>query len=326
MSQHDYVIDNQTFPATRTDINNALAAIVTTNAGATAPSTTYAYQLWYDTTNDILKMRNSDNDAWIDLFDVNQTTDAASAKLDGDVTISGDLTVDTNTLHVDSASNLVGIGTSPSGAKLDIFTGSTTQDGLKINRFGSGTYYSTLRQDSHGLAVRVGDGSTIAERVAITPNGLTFNGDTAAANALDDYEEGSFLSTITYSTTITNTSPSSTLVVTAYYTKIGNLCKVDWPTITQSGVFASNAIISQATVPFTSASDARTACGSFRGYNMRGRFGSSILNQGQLSISVGGSTTTAFVLFDTHTLGGAGYVSFEASSSYLNMSLVYRTA
>jgi hypothetical protein len=28
------------------------------------------------------------------------------------------------------------------------------------------------------------------ERMRITANGLTFNGDTAAANALDDYEEG----------------------------------------------------------------------------------------------------------------------------------------
>jgi hypothetical protein len=104
MSQHDYVIDNQTFPATRTDINNALAAIVTTNAGATAPSTTYAYQLWYDTTNDILKMRNSDNDAWIDLFNVNQTTDVATPSeggfdvngaelildVDGDTSITAD--------------------------------------------------------------------------------------------------------------------------------------------------------------------------------------------------------------------------------------------
>ena len=83
MSQHDYVIDNQTFPATRTDINNALAAIVTTNAGATAPSTTYAYQLWYDTTNDMLKMRNSDNDAWVDLFSFDQTADTAEVAAGG---------------------------------------------------------------------------------------------------------------------------------------------------------------------------------------------------------------------------------------------------
>lgn len=89
MSQHDYVIDNQSFPATRTDLNNALSAIVSQNSGASAPSTTYAYQLWYDTTNDTLKMRNSDNDAWIDLFDVNQTTDVATIAADG----SGDISL-----------------------------------------------------------------------------------------------------------------------------------------------------------------------------------------------------------------------------------------
>jgi hypothetical protein len=36
-----------------------------------------------------------------------------------------------------------------------------------------------------------------AERVRVTSNGLTFNGDTAAANALDDYEEGTWTPTIT---------------------------------------------------------------------------------------------------------------------------------
>jgi hypothetical protein len=36
-----------------------------------------------------------------------------------------------------------------------------------------------------------------AERIRVTSNGLTFNGDTAAANALDDYEEGTWTPTIT---------------------------------------------------------------------------------------------------------------------------------
>lgn len=83
MAQHDYVIENQTFPATRTDINNALGAVVSTNAGATAPSTTYAYQLWYDTANDDLKMRNADNDAWIALFSFDQTADTAEVSAGG---------------------------------------------------------------------------------------------------------------------------------------------------------------------------------------------------------------------------------------------------
>jgi len=83
MAQHDYTIANQTFPNTRADINNALSAVVSQNSGASAPSTTYAYQLWYDTTNDILKQRNADDDAWIDLFDVDQTADTATPSAGG---------------------------------------------------------------------------------------------------------------------------------------------------------------------------------------------------------------------------------------------------
>jgi len=79
MAQHDYTIANQTFPNTRTDLNNVFAAIVSQNSGATAPSTTYAYQLWYDTTTDILKMRNANDDAWIELFTIDQVADTASA-------------------------------------------------------------------------------------------------------------------------------------------------------------------------------------------------------------------------------------------------------
>lgn len=68
MAQHDFNIANQTFPNTRIDINNAWAAIVSQSSGATAPATTYAYQFWYDTTTDLLKIRNADNDAWISVF------------------------------------------------------------------------------------------------------------------------------------------------------------------------------------------------------------------------------------------------------------------
>ena len=83
MAQHDYTIANQTFPATRTDINNALSAIVSTNSGATAPTSTYAYQLWYDTGNDELKMRNANDDAWITLFLFDQVADTAETAAGG---------------------------------------------------------------------------------------------------------------------------------------------------------------------------------------------------------------------------------------------------
>ena len=72
MAQHDYNIANQTAASARTDINNALAAIVSTNSGATEPSSVFANMIWYDTTNNLLKIRNEGNTAWITLGTVDQ--------------------------------------------------------------------------------------------------------------------------------------------------------------------------------------------------------------------------------------------------------------
>jgi len=94
MSQHDFIISNQGFPAFRSDLNDGLQALASLSSGATAPSTTYANQFWYDTANDILKIRNEDNDAWISIVTLNQTTDAVSSfantpSLTGSNTLSG---------------------------------------------------------------------------------------------------------------------------------------------------------------------------------------------------------------------------------------------
>ena len=62
---HDYVISNGTGAAVRSDLNGALAAIVSNNSSASEPSPTYAYMWWADTTTGLLKQRNSANAAWI---------------------------------------------------------------------------------------------------------------------------------------------------------------------------------------------------------------------------------------------------------------------
>lgn len=77
MAQHDYVIANDTAANVRADINSALQAIASNNSGATAPSTTYANQWWYDTSTDTLKIRSEANDAWISVAVLDQTTDQA---------------------------------------------------------------------------------------------------------------------------------------------------------------------------------------------------------------------------------------------------------
>jgi hypothetical protein len=162
MAQHDFNIANQGFPAFRADLNNALSAAVSLSAGATEPSTTFAYQLWYDETADILKIRNDDNDAWITLFTFDQTTNSVQVSgeelvddttpqlggnLDlnnsditgtGDINITGTvtadgLTVDTDTLYVDSTNNRVGIGTALPSDRLHVFNGSSGVSSFAAN-------------------------------------------------------------------------------------------------------------------------------------------------------------------------------------------------
>lgn len=72
MATHDYVIDNQTAPNFRADLNNALLAIVSQNSNATAPTTTYANMIWYDSTNNQLKKRDEANSNWITLGTVDE--------------------------------------------------------------------------------------------------------------------------------------------------------------------------------------------------------------------------------------------------------------
>ena len=73
MATHDYVIANGTGAAVRSDLNNALAAIVSNNSSSSEPGTTYAYQWWADTNANVLKIRNSANDGWITLRELDGT-------------------------------------------------------------------------------------------------------------------------------------------------------------------------------------------------------------------------------------------------------------
>ena len=73
MATHDYVIDNSTGANVRSDINNVLQAILTNNSSSSAPSTTAAYMWWADTTTGILKIRNSANDGWVELLQLDGT-------------------------------------------------------------------------------------------------------------------------------------------------------------------------------------------------------------------------------------------------------------
>jgi hypothetical protein len=78
MSQNDLVIANQTFPSFRSDLNNALQSLGSLNSGSSAPSTTYANMMWYDTSANILKVRSEADDAWLNVGYLNQSTNEFS--------------------------------------------------------------------------------------------------------------------------------------------------------------------------------------------------------------------------------------------------------
>ena len=95
MATADYIISNQSGASFRTDLNNTLAAIVSNNSSSSQPSTRYAYQWWADTTNGILKIRNSANNAWINLFSLAGGIDVdAASNFAAAVTFTDNVTFD----------------------------------------------------------------------------------------------------------------------------------------------------------------------------------------------------------------------------------------
>lgn len=89
MSQNDFVIANQAASSARADINGALQALASCSSGSTAPSTTYANMLWYDTNTNILKIRSEADDAWISVNYLNQSANTSNILDDTQVVNTG---------------------------------------------------------------------------------------------------------------------------------------------------------------------------------------------------------------------------------------------
>jgi hypothetical protein len=188
VAQHDYVIANGTGAAVRSDLNNALAAIVSQNSGATAPATTYAYQWWADTTTGLLKLRNAANNAWITLFQLdgewstlaveNGSAAAPSIYFKDSGTDTGiyspgadQVAVATNgtgRLFVDS-SGRVGVGTSSPNVPFQVIGSATVTDAV-IRATNSGATQSMalmsggLRMDG-GAPIQIYQGGTEVARI-----------------------------------------------------------------------------------------------------------------------------------------------------------------
>ena len=178
-----------------------------------------------------------------------------------DGTFSGAFSADSPTFVVDAANNLVGVGTASPSSLLDVDKSQDAETNIEITNTNAGsaaqvrTKYTTngglftvgKTSDAHVFGgdaylynvdntnIRFATNDTERLRILST-GGITFNGDTAAANALDDYEEGTFTPTAYGDATAGTTTY---VAQQGLYTKVGRQVSivffVGWSAMTGTG-------------------------------------------------------------------------------------------
>ena len=122
-----------------------------------------------------------------------------------------------------------------------------------VNSTGSQWAHSQYRSQSHQFQVQT------TNKVTINSNGLCFNTDTAAANALDDYEKGTW-------TPQMHDGNGSNVVLTVLsgrnvYVKIGELCYISGNvTLNDTG---KSGVLVITHLPFNSYTEGQLACGNW---------------------------------------------------------------
>jgi hypothetical protein len=227
-----------------------------------------------------------------------------------------------------------------------------SSDGDIANFYKDGTTVGSIKSRSSGGNLQIdtvqsgidfaGDGYLPMRNGSITDNSLdmgsssfrykdlylsggVYLGGTGSANKLDDYEEGSFTSTITYDDP-TDYSPSQSATMTAYYVKVGNVCHVSWSRISNAngGLQLGQKYVSKASLPFTSSSNG-TSIGNVNVYLCRGRYSTNTSNEAHFYTSVGASSSLMNVQ-GNHPNYGGGWIELMQWNSSMVFSITYQTS
>ena len=195
-------------------------------------------------------------------------------------------------------------------------TGVTTGDGFAI---GVADNESPFIYNRENTDLRIATNNTERMRI-LAGGGLTFNGDTAAANALDDYEEG------LHTATLTCTSSGTITLDTNYnqlaYTKIGNWVNV-YGRVRITSTSSPSGQQLRVSLPFQSASLAKDA----------GRvYGTAAIqladeNENHYGIQPtgGGETFVQVGNINTNTVNPADVCSQVNSNSLVTINISYRS-
>ena len=152
---------------------------------------------------------------------------------DGTITSAKLTSTALDPITLDSSNNRIGVGNTSPDRTVSIKHASQAEVGFKTGSVSNGAliYYNDsenkllLRAEESGERIEFQTGGTTA-RASITDDGICFGTDTAAANALDDYETGTW-------TPSTNIGFNS--ITDASYVKVGKLVFVNLSAQTNTG-------------------------------------------------------------------------------------------
>ena len=250
-----------------------------------------------------------------------------------DVTATGDLTVDTNTLFVDASENKVGVGTTSPDTLLNLESAAptmrlapTTQNNsasieLGVLNGGTNAYakidsHNTTNYDSNIRFFTNAAGSTTqVERMRIlSGGGLTFNGDSAQANALDDYEEGSWTPVVA-----AGWSSPSYAYQNGNYQKVGNVVEAFF--FIQFSGTSAGAHVQITGLPFTSVNESG---GALRGGALT--YFSMPVDSAGMVLAYVFQNATDFRLYAGDDGGASAVSNGNASLAFLIGSVRYRVS
>lgn len=173
----------------------------------------------------------------------------AIATSNGDLARFGSSATDTAI----SLASIAASGTTNGSAGIRFFPAQNGSVWSEIRGGRDGVFNATSNRDTNLIFLTGENESAPTEKMRLTSNGylrmasgtggIQFNGDAAAANALDDYEQGTSITTIPSITATTNQ-------VQMFYTKVGSLVNIVG-VIELAGISADDGTNAVFTIPFT---------------------------------------------------------------------------